>query len=272
MKLGRILKNDKIEYGVQYENNWYKQDVNDDLHFLEQYQQNSLILNTHENLKDMEFEWLPPLARPGKILCVGRNYADHSKEQGKSPETKPIIFSKYSTSMAGHMSVIPYPSHTNNLDYEVELGVVIGKTASKLKSKNEAWDHIFGYTICNDLTARDVQKSEKQWTMGKAFDNSLPIGPYIIPSDTIPKPTNNEIWLTINGEKRQLDNTKNMIFSIPYLIYYISQNITLEPTDIILTGTPAGVGFYMSPKNTLQQGDQISSGVSSIGELRFSIK
>ena len=92
MKLGRILKNDKIEYGVQYENNWYKQDVNDDLHFLEQYQQNSLILNSHENLKDMEFEWLPPLARPGKILCVGRNYADHSKEQGKSPETKPIIF------------------------------------------------------------------------------------------------------------------------------------------------------------------------------------
>ena len=139
---------------------------------MEQYQHNSLILTSHENLKDMEFEWLPPLARPGKILCVGRNYADHSKEQGKSPETKPIIFSKYSTSMVGHMSVIPYPSHTNNLDYEVELGVVIGKTASKLKSINEAWDHIFGYTICNDLTARDVQKSEKQWTMGKAFDNS----------------------------------------------------------------------------------------------------
>jgi acylpyruvate hydrolase len=173
--------------------------------------------------------------------------------------------------MIGHLSTIRYPSHTENFDYEVELAVIIGKKVTKLDTQSDPYDFIFGYTIANDLTARDVQKSEKQWTRGKAFDASLPIGPVIVTKDETGLPNSNDIWLTVNGDTRQLSNTSKMIFDIPFLIHYISQVITLEPGDIILTGTPAGVGYYMDPKATLKPGDQIACGVSGISELRFTI-
>ena len=148
------------------------------------------------------------------------------------------------------------------------MAVIIGSTASKLTDENPN-DFIFGYTVANDLTARDVQNSEKQWTRGKGFDQSLPLGPWITSFTDVDDIDEQEIWLTVNGEKRQ--SISNMIFSIPYLIKYISQTITLEAGDILLTGTPAGVGYYMDPVKTLNPGDQVSCGITEIGELRFEI-
>lgn len=274
MRIGRILRGNKEEYGILEKNKWYPQDFTRDDMGIESYFSNLDNLQREQaiNLEDEDITWLPPVARPGKIICVGRNYAEHSKEQGKANETSPLLFTKYTTSMVGHLTEVEFPPHTNNFDYEVELAVVIGKKARNLTEDDNPLDFVFGYTIANDLTARDVQKSEKQWTRGKAFDQSLPIGPVIITHDEIGLPHDNEIWLTVNGDKRQLSNTSKMIFDIPYLIRFISQVITLEPGDLILTGTPSGVGFYMDPPATLNPGDQVSCGVTGVAELRFSIQ
>ena len=278
MLIGRIYRNKNEEYGIVKNQFWYG---------VEEWKRNDLGIENF--LIDDEFLtpdiseptckinnesliWLPPIARPGKIICVGRNYLEHALEQDKTAEEKPLLFSKYSSSLTGHLSQVPYPQHTENLDYEVELAVVIGKKATKILLDENPMDYVFGYSVANDVTARDVQKEEKQWTRGKAFDYSLPIGPTIVTSDEVTNPSSREIWLTVNSEKRQLSNTSNMIFDIPYLIRYISQDITLEPGDIILTGTPSGVGFYMDPKATLNPGDLVACGITGIGELRFTIE
>jgi acylpyruvate hydrolase len=276
MRIGRVYRNQEEEYGLIRDNKWFKADEWSRNNLgIETFLEDTALLNTQFDEKcqinDESIKWLPPVARPGKIICVGRNYLEHAKEQGKTSEEKPLLFSKYSTSLTGHQSQIEVPNHTQFFDYEVELAVVIGKRASRLDNQVNPLDYVFGYTVANDLTARDVQKSEKQWTRGKAFDLSLPIGPYIITADEVEDPGNLEIWLTVNGDKRQLSNTSNMIFDIPFLITYISQTITLEPGDIILTGTPAGVGFYMDPIATLKPNDHVSCGVTGIVELRFSI-
>ncbi|MHA2031306.1 MAG: fumarylacetoacetate hydrolase family protein, partial [Candidatus Kariarchaeaceae archaeon] len=161
---------------------------------------------------------------------------------------------------------------TSFMDYEVELAVIIGKSTSTLTENSNPLDYVFGYTVANDLTARDIQKSENQWTRGKGFDHSLPIGPTIVTSDEIFNPNDNDIWLLVNGENRQLSNTSKMIFNVPFLIKYISQLITLEPGDMILTGTPAGVGYFMDPPQPLKSGDEVSCGITSVGELRFTIE
>ncbi len=269
MRIARILYNNEEKY-VQLKSNELYQIDTIRIDGIESYFDRKIVTSDKiTDINDENITWLPPVFKPGKIICVGRNYLEHSKEQGMSKEQKPLLFSKYSTSMMGHMSQIEYPQHTHNLDYEVELAVIIGKKARKIE--DDPFNYIFGYTVANDITARDVQKSEKQWTRGKAFDQSLPIGPYIVTRDEV-DPSTQEIWLTVNGEKRQSSHTSLMIFDIPFLIKYISNNITLEPGDIILTGTPAGVGYYMDPKATLQKGDIVQSGITSIGELRFSIK
>jgi acylpyruvate hydrolase len=270
MRIGRVYRNQEEEYGLIRDNKWFKADEWSRNNLgIETFLEDTALLNTQFDEKcqinDESIKWLPPVARPGKIICVGRNYLEHAKEQGKTSEEKPLLFSKYSTSLTGHQSQIEVPNHTQFFDYEVELAVVIGKRASRLDNQVNPLDYVFGYTVANDLTARDVQKSEKQWTRGKAFDLSLPIGPYIITADEVEDPGNLEIWLTVNGDKRQLSNTSN------FLITYISQTITLEPGDIILTGTPAGVGFYMDPIATLKPNDHVSCGVTGIVELRFSI-
>ncbi len=271
MRIVRVLRDGKEEYGYIKNGNYYnveiwkRNDIGIENFFNENIKVEGIQYKLDENIK-----FLAPIRRPGKIICIGRNYLKHSEEQGKTAETKPLLFSKYSTSITHHLAQIPYPNHTKFLDYEVELAVIIGKRASKI-DEDEALEYVFGYTVANDITARDVQKSEKQWTRGKAFDNSLPLGPAIITRDEIEDPQNLEIWLTVNGDKRQLSNTKNMIFSIKYLISYISQQITLEPGDILLTGTPEGVGYYMEPKGTLNKGDHVACGVEKVGELRFDI-
>lgn len=276
MKFGRIFHDEKEKYGIIKDNKW---------HTLDSIKRNSLGIENIEalsnldmnfenpsfKLSDEEFTWLPPIARPGKILCVGRNYAEHSTEQGKEPETSPIIFSKFASCLEGHQSTIKIPKSTNFLDYEVELAVIIGKSTSTLGEGKNPLDYVFGYTVANDLTARDIQKSESQWTRGKGFDQSLPIGPTIVTSDEIYDPKDNDIWLQVNGENRQLSNTSKMVFNVPFLIKYISQLITLNPGDIIITGTPAGVGYFMDPPQPLKSGDVVSCGITGINELRFTI-
>lgn len=215
-----------------------------------------------------EMEWLPPIARPGKIICVGRNYMEHITEQGKEPEGKPLLFTKYPSNMVGHKSSVEFPQHGKYLDYEVELAVIIGRELSK---GDDISNSIFGYTVANDLTVRDVQKSEKQWTRGKAFDQSLPIGPSIITADEINNPQELDIWLDVDGERRQEANTKQMIYPIDYLLSFIIEAITLQPGDIILTGTPSGVGFYMEPMKTLKSGNTVTCGVEGVGTLEFRI-
>jgi acylpyruvate hydrolase len=277
MKVARIYREGKEEYGIIKNHDWYPSDNlgRNDLG-IENFIMDPVILNNTIEMEPAcsindDITWMSPIARPGKIICIGRNYLKHAEESGNTAELVPLMFSKYSSSLTGHLNSVPYPNHTENFDYEVELAVIIGKKASKLTEDDDPLDYIFGYTIANDLTARDVQKSEKQWTRGKAFDDSLPMGPYILTKDEIADPSNQEIWLTVNGEKRQLSSTSKMIFSIPYLIRYISQTITLEPGDILLTGTPEGVGYYMDPKSTLQKGDIVACGVTNIAELRFTI-
>lgn len=274
MKWARRASKGKEEYGIVENGHWFPQSVKRN-----NLGQESFLLGSHNaqmddstDLSSIKGGWLPPIARPGKILCIGRNYAAHSIEQGMEPESKPLIFSKYTTSMRGHGHAIPFPSHSQYFDYEVELAVVIGKKASRLDSTDQSLDHVFGISVANDLTARDVQKSEKQWTRGKGFDNSLPIGPTLTTIDEITDISNLDIWLKVNGEPRQKSNTSHMIFSIPYLIHYISQVITLEQGDIILTGTPEGVGYYMEPVSTLQSGDVVTSGITSLDDLEFSIQ
>lgn len=277
MKFGRIVHRGKEKYGIVESGKWYTLNNVKRNNFGEE---NLEVLSDIEIdfnnpsfvLADEDFTWLPPIAKPGKILCVGRNYAEHSTEQGLDPEKKPIIFSKFSSCMEAHQSTINKPIHAEFLDYEVELAVVIGKSTSSLSKNDNPLDFVFGYTVANDLTARDIQKSEKQWTRGKGFDQSLPIGPIIVTSDEIRDPKNNDIWLQVNGENRQLSNTSLMIFDVPFLIRYISELITLKPGDMILTGTPAGVGYFMDPPRILQSGDEVSCGITNIGELRFTIQ
>lgn len=275
MKIARIKINNNEHYGIVTENQFQPIKVTrNDLGF-----ENFLVSETANfvsngspiNLAEADFSWLPPIARPGKVICIGRNYLAHAEETGNKKEEVPLLFSKYPNCMVGHNSSVPYPSHTEYFDYEVELAVIMGKTASKLAESDDPLKYIFGYTVGNDLTARDVQRSEKQWTRGKAFDNSLPIGPTITTSDEMSNPSDKDIWLTVNGENRQLSNTSRLMFDIPYLIRYISQNITLYPGDIIMTGTPSGVGMYMDPPGTLKKGDQVACGVTDVGELRFNI-
>lgn len=224
-------------------------------------------------IADTTLQFLPPVARPGKVICVGRNYLEHVKELGNEPDGNPLLFTKYPSNMIGHNHDIEVPAVGEFLDYEVELAVVIGKTCYKLESDAAVDPYIFGYTVANDLTYRDIQKSDpgKQWTRGKGFEQSLPIGPWLVPTAEV-QADDLEIWLTVNGENRQISSTKMMIFSIDVLIRYISQFTRLEPGDIILTGTPSGVGFAANPPITLDSGDEIACGVENIGELRFRIK
>ncbi|CDQ39090.1 MULTISPECIES: fumarylacetoacetate hydrolase family protein [Virgibacillus] len=207
-----------------------------------------------------------PVPSPSKIICIGKNYADHVEEmKGDIPEF-PVLFAKYDNALIGPEAYIEKPAFTKELDYEVELAVVIGKEASKVL-KDEAFQYIAGYTIGNDTTARDLQKRTPQWLQGKTLDRSTPIGPCIVTTDEITDPANLQIKSFVNGEERQSSNTSNLIFDIPFLIQFISRLITLKPGDIIMTGTPNGVGFARNPAQFLQDGDVVGVEVEQIGHM-----
>src|SRR5690606_39085814 len=214
-------------------------------------------------------EWLSPIPRtPKNVLCVGKNYAEHAAEMGAdAPPEKLMIFTKSPTAIAADEQELPaYTDLTDSLDYEGELAVIIGKKGRNIP-KQLAYDHVFGYTIANDMTARDIQSAHKQFFLGKSLDGSCPMGPYIVTKDEIPNAHNLSIVTKVNDEARQNGNTSDMIFKIDELIAEISKFVTLEPGDVILTGTPAGVGKGFNPPKFLKAGDTVKISVEGIGTL-----
>ena len=223
---------------------------------------------------------LAPVPVPRKnVFCVGRNYADHIAEGERAQNTKigvtehPVYFTKPSTAVIGPFDTIPiFPTLSEAIDYEVELTIVIGKPGRNI-SKAQAYDHVFGYTILNDITARDVQRRHGgQYFKGKALDGSCPTGPWIVTADAITNPQDLAISLSVNGEIRQNGNTASMIFDIPTLIESLSEGLTLEPGDMIATGTPSGVGYAMEPPTFLKDGDTVVCEVAEIGKLENTVR
>jgi len=206
--------------------------------------------------------------RPGKIIAIGRNYAEHAKETGNEPPPRPLIFAKFPSSVIGPGEAITWSeSITKEVDWEVELAVIIGRRARHV-SEEDALKHVFGYTIANDVSARDLQlRTDGQWTRGKSLDTFCPLGPVIVTRDEIEDPQNLSLSTKVNDEVMQEGNTKDMIFNVAYLIHYLSKHFTLEPADIILTGTPPGVGEGRDPKVYLKDGDIVTCTIDGIGEL-----
>jgi 2-keto-4-pentenoate hydratase/2-oxohepta-3-ene-1,7-dioic acid hydratase in catechol pathway len=226
-----------------------------------------------------EVRLLSPIARPSKnVLCIGKNYAAHAAEFSRSgydatakqpsdyiPEA-PIIFSKAAGCLVGaHDEILPPWSATQEVDYEAELGVIIGKGGRNI-ARADAYRHVFGYTCINDVTARDMQAKHKQWLLGKSIDTFCPMGPWIVTADEV-DPANMEVRCWVNGELRQDANTRDLIFDIPAIIETISTSMTLQPGDIIATGTPAGVGIGFSPPRFLRTGDVVRIEISGVGEI-----
>ncbi|MGB9740280.1 MAG: fumarylacetoacetate hydrolase family protein [Candidatus Bathyarchaeia archaeon] len=234
-----------------------------------------------ENAKDSEIKrsslpinqtrLLAPIKFPPKIICLGLNYKDHAAEQNVPIPDEPIIFFKPRTTIIGPNEKIVKPSFVNQLDYEAELAVVIGRKAKNVKV-SEAKTYIFGYTIMNDVSARDIQFKDKQWTRGKSFDTFAPTGPCITTINQIEDTSSLSIRTWVNSELRQNSTTKNMVFTVEEVIHHLSRVMTLEPCDIIATGTPAGVGFAMKPKpKFLQDGDVVRIEIENIGVLENTV-
>lgn len=215
---------------------------------------------------EADIEFLPAVP-PGKMLAIGRNYADHAIEGGGEPPKAPLIFAKLSNALSAHNAPIVLPTISETIDWEAELAIVIGRRA-KAVSEADALDYVFGYTLMNDVTARDLQRKDGQWTRGKGLDTFAPLGPFITTRDEIQDIQNLKIEGLYNGVVTQASNTSKMIFSIAYLISYISQGITLEPGDVIATGTPEGVGYFRDPPVLLKPGDVCEVRVEKLGTLR----
>jgi len=210
---------------------------------------------------------LAPVPSPSKVIAIGQNYMDHCREQGVEPPTSPMIFAKFSTAVIGPGAEIRWdPKLTTSVDYEVELAVVIGRVARRI-SAADALDYVAGYTVCNDVSARDLQFGDKQWVRGKSLDTFCPLGPWIVTKDEIAAPQNLHVRTVLNGEVMQDSNTREMIFGVRYLVEFASQAFTLLPGDVIITGTPPGVGFFRSPSVFLRDGDEISVEIEGIGTL-----
>lgn len=222
-----------------------------------------------------DIEWLAPIPRPSKnVMCIGKNYRDHAIEMGgeESIPTDLMVFTKAPTAVIGCQDEIPaYSDLTEALDYEGELGVIIGKRGKEI-TKEAALDYIFGYTIINDVTARDIQKRHKQFFLGKSLDGTCPMGPWIVSADEIENPHQLNIETKVNGEIRQQSNTKYFIFPIDEIISTLSKGMTLEPGDVIATGTPAGVGFGMTPPNLLKSGNAVEITIEKVGTLQNNVR
>jgi 2-keto-4-pentenoate hydratase/2-oxohepta-3-ene-1,7-dioic acid hydratase in catechol pathway len=207
-----------------------------------------------------------PVPRPPKIVCIGLNYRDHAAESNLPIPETPTVFAKFQTAVTGHRHPIVLPNNSVKPDYEAEFAVVIGPGGRHIPE--DRWrEHVFGYTIANDVSARDFQMATTQWMIGKTFDTFAPIGPAIVTADEIEDPHNLAISLTLSGEVMQSSNTRNLIFGLPKLIAFLSSVFTLEPGDIISTGTPAGVGFARKPPRWLKPGDEVVVRVEGLGEL-----
>jgi acylpyruvate hydrolase len=209
---------------------------------------------------------LPPVPRPPKIICVARNYAEHAKEAGLEISPIPIVFARFANTLVADGDPVVRPSVSDQLDWEGELAIVIGKGGHRIK-REDALEHIAGYSIFNDVTVRDYQFRVQQYTSGKNFDASGPFGPYLVLPDEVADPHKLDVTLEVNGTVKQTGNTSDMIYDLGTIIEHISEWITLEPGDVIPTGTPSGVGFKRNPPEFLKAGDTVSVTVEGLGTL-----
>lgn len=219
-----------------------------------------------EEASQSDVDVLAPIARPSKVLGIGLNYRDHAEEQEAPVPEVPVVFAKFASSVSGPGDPIPIYGITQKTDYEAELGVVIGRRARAV-SADDALEHVAGFTIVNDITARDLQASDVQWIRGKALDGYAPMGPVIVSPEEFGQVPGHRISCDVNGERRQDSDTQNLIFDVPTLIAHITEAITLEPGDVIATGTPSGVGHFMAPPRYLEDGDRVTIRIEGIGEL-----
>jgi len=234
---------------------------------------NNSSINNFKNLNLVDLPELPKservgacIAKPGKFVAIGLNYSDHAKETGSKIPTEPIVFMKATSSISGPNDDIEMPRNSTKLDWEVELAFVVGKETKNISEK-EAPDHILGYCIVNDVSEREWQIEKLgQWVKGKSGDTFGPTGPYLVTQDEIPDINNLNLNLEVNGKKMQSGNTKNMIFNTNFLISYLSKFMSLQPGDLVTTGTPAGVGMGMKPQVFLNPGDNLKLTIDCLGE------
>lgn len=216
--------------------------------------------------KRSEAYWLAPVPRPGKLICIGLNYRDHAAESNMPIPEKPVVFSKFASAVIAPGEPVILPGTSNQVDYEAELAVIIGRRAKNVSAKR-ALDYVLGYTVFNDVSARDFQFADGQWQRGKSCDTFAPMGPTIVTADVIPDPHKLSIRLRLNGNTMQDSNTEQLIFGVPDLVAFLSETITLEPGDVIATGTPPGVGFARKPPVFLKAGDVIEVEIEGLGTL-----
>jgi 2,4-diketo-3-deoxy-L-fuconate hydrolase len=213
--------------------------------------------------------WGAPVARPGKVICIGLNYSDHARESGMPLPSEPVVFLKASNTVVGPYDAIEIPRGSTKTDWEVELGVILGRTVKYLGSKQEARAAIGGYVLSHDVSEREFQLERGgQWTKGKSCDTFNPLGPFVLTPDELPAPSNLSMHLDVNGRRRQTGTTATMIFDVDQIIHYLSQFMTLEAGDLISTGTPPGVGLGMKPPQYLKPGDQVELGIDHLGKQR----
>ncbi len=213
---------------------------------------------------------LPPIPKPGKILCIGLNYRDHAIEGGRPIPPEPVLFGKFPNALIAHGDPIILPKVAQKVDYEAELVVVIGKTGKNIPNDESAFQYVGGYTCGHDVSARDWQfrGEEKQWMIGKTFDTFAPTGPVLVTADELTNPHKLQVQMRVNGTTLQNSNTKEFIFGVPHLLWFLSQVITLEPGDLIFTGTPPGVGIARKPQVLLKPGDVAEVEIEGIGTLK----
>ena len=265
-----ILDDDnKVRNASEWVKDWDSETIsNENLEKIKSKNVSSLPLCTEFSIEDDKIDLAPCISKKnvGKFICIGLNYSDHAEETGMEVPPEPIIFFKATSAIIGPKDDVIIPKNSVKSDWEVELGVIIGKEAKYITEK-ESENHIAGYCVINDLSERDFQiKRSGQWVKGKSCDTFGPIGPYLVTKDEIPDPQNLKLWLDLNGKRMQDGSTKTMVYGVNFLISYISQFMSLQPGDIISTGTPPGVGMGMKPQVFLKPGDVMKLGVEGLGE------
>ncbi|TXT56031.1 MAG: hypothetical protein BAJATHORv1_30415 [Candidatus Thorarchaeota archaeon] len=220
--------------------------------------------------KKSSISYEAPIKRPGKIIALGLNYRDHIEETGRDVPDFPVIFAKFPSCVMGPNTVVNIPEVTNQLDWEVELGVIIGRLCKNVE-ESDALEYVAGYTILNDLSARDLQHTEGQWVRGKSLDGLCPMGPRIVTTDELGDGSGLKMHTKVNGVLKQESNTSNLLYGTKEIVSFLSKSFTLEPGDVIATGTPAGVGFARDPPEFLKPGDEVELYIEKIGYLRNSI-
>ncbi len=233
-----------------------------------------VITDNHEELKNKKipteyhFRFLPCIENPSKIICVGLNYRRHAMEEGTAIPKEPVLFGKFNNTLAGNLERIKIPAESKEMDYEGEMGLVIGKECSHVSSK-DALNYVYGYFVANDVSARDLQFKSSQWLLGKSLDKFAPIGPWVVTADEVKDPDSLQLRTFVNDELRQNSNTSDMIFNTMELVSYISKFFTLYPNDIILTGTPEGViqGMPEDKRVWLRRGDKVVVEIEQLGKL-----